>query len=74
MGHNHNPGQSPHTHEISGKNIGITILLNILTTVSQVIGGILSGSVALLTDALHNFSDVIALLLSYFTNRLAKKK
>ncbi|OYT14052.1 MAG: cation transporter [Bacteroidetes bacterium 4572_114] len=74
MGHNHNPGHAPHTHEISGKNIGITILLNILITVSQVIGGILSGSVALLTDALHNFSDVIALLLSYFTNRLAKKK
>lgn len=50
MGHNHNPGHAPHTHEISGKNIGITILLNILITVSQVIGGILSGSVALLTD------------------------
>ena len=74
MEHNHNHKHTPHTHEISGKNIGLTVFLNILITVSQVVGGVISGSVALLTDALHNFSDVIALLLSYFTNRLAKKK
>lgn len=70
---------SPHHHDhshhhISGKNIGITILLNIFITIAQMIGGVISGSVALLSDALHNFSDVISLLLSYFTNRLAKRK
>jgi len=74
MGSNHQHEHGHHHHEISGKNIGITILLNVLITVSQIIGGIISGSVALLSDALHNFSDVISLLLSYFTNRLAKKK
>ena len=74
MGHNHEHSHSPHSHDISGKNIGIAIFLNIIITVSQIIGGIISGSVALLTDALHNFSDVISLLLSYFTNRLAKRK
>ena len=63
-----------HHHGISGKNIGITILLNIGIKVAQMIGGVISGSMALLTDALHNFSDVISLLLSYFTNRLAKRK
>lgn len=72
MEHNHN--HSHHHHEVSGKNIGIAVFLNILITVGQIIGGIISGSVALLTDALHNFSDVISLLLSYFTNRLAKRK
>ncbi len=71
MEHNH---QHNHTHNISGKNLGIAVLLNIIITIAQVIGGFLSGSMALLTDALHNFSDVIALLLSYFTNRLAKRK
>lgn len=71
MGQNHDHS---HSHSISGKNIGIAIFLNIIITVSQIVGGIISGSVALLTDALHNFSDVISLLLSYFTNRLAKKK
>ncbi len=63
-----------HHHPISGKNIGITIVLNILITVAQMIGGVISGSMALLTDALHNFSDVISLLLSWFSNRLAKRK
>jgi len=61
-------------HHISAKNIGITIVLNIGITIAQMIGGVISGSVALLSDALHNFSDVISLLLSYFTNRLAKRK
>lgn len=74
MGHNHHHKHTQHTHEISGKNIGIAVFLNILITISQLVGGIISGSVALLTDALHNFSDVISLLLSFFTNRLAKKK
>ncbi len=71
MQHNHDHS---HSHSISGKNIGIAIFLNILITVSQIIGGVISGSVALLTDALHNFSDVISLFLSYFTNRLARRK
>ncbi|MFK5856151.1 MAG: cation diffusion facilitator family transporter [Bacteroidota bacterium] len=74
MEHNHKHDHSPHSHSISGKNIGIAIVLNIIITVAQVIGGFLSGSIALLTDALHNFSDVISLFLSYFTNRLAKRK
>ncbi|MBC8321024.1 MAG: cation transporter [Bacteroidetes bacterium] len=63
-----------HSHAVSGKNIGITVMLNIIITIAQVVGGMISGSVALLSDALHNFSDVISLLLSYFTNRLSKRK
>ncbi len=72
MSQNHHHNHSH--HHISGKNIGITILLNIIITIAQMIGGAISGSVALLSDALHNFSDVISLLLSYFSNRLAKRK
>jgi cobalt-zinc-cadmium efflux system protein len=66
--------QSGHHHPISGKNLGIAVLLNILITLAQLVGGLISGSMALLTDALHNFSDVISLLLSWFSNRLAKRK
>ena len=40
----------------------------------QVIGGIISGSLALLSDALHNFSDVLSLIISYAANLLAKKE
>lgn len=60
----------PHGHP---SNIGWAVLLNVLITVSQLIGGIWSGSLALLSDAAHNFSDVIALIISYFANLLSKK-
>jgi cobalt-zinc-cadmium efflux system protein len=43
-------------------------------TVSQIIGGILSGSLALLSDALHNFSDVLSLVFSYVAHKLSRKK
>ena len=69
--HNHNHSHS-HT-ELKGTNLLISIFLNILITVSQVIGGIFSGSLALLSDALHNFSDVLSLIISYIANLLAKK-
>ena len=62
-----------HGHDVSGKNLFITIVLNIIITLSQIIGGIMSGSLALLSDALHNFSDVLALVLTYWTNKIAKK-
>ena len=65
---------SDHHHEVSGKNLFITILLNILITLAQIIGGIFSGSLALLSDALHNFSDVLALIIAWWANRLASKE
>ena len=60
-------------HEVSGKNLFITIVLNIIITLSQVVGGIYSGSLALLSDAMHNLSDVVALFIAYFANRLAQQ-
>ena len=56
------------------KRLLTTILLNIIITVSQVIGGIISGSMALFSDAMHNFSDVISLIISYIANKLATQK
>lgn len=60
--------------QVKGTNLFISILLNVLITVAQIIGGIISGSLALLSDALHNFSDVLSLLISYIANKLAKRK
>jgi cobalt-zinc-cadmium efflux system protein len=48
--------------------------LNFVTTVAQIIGGILSGSLSLISDALHNLSDTVALVISFFAVRLAKRK
>ncbi len=63
-----------HHHPISGKNLGLTVLLNVAITVGQIIGGIVSGSLALLSDAAHNFSDVLALIIAYVANRLSKNR
>jgi cobalt-zinc-cadmium efflux system protein len=60
--------------DLSVKKLGFSIILNIIITIAQVIGGFISGSLSLLSDALHNFSDVISLIISYIANRLAKKK
>jgi cobalt-zinc-cadmium efflux system protein len=62
-----------HHHEVSGKNLFITIILNVIITLSQIIGGLISGSLALLSDAMHNFSDVLALVIAWWANRLAAK-
>jgi len=62
-----------HHHEVSGKNLFWTIVLNIIITLSQIVGGIISGSLALLSDAMHNFSDVLALVIAYVANRLAAR-
>ncbi len=64
-----------HNHKyLKGKKLGMSILLNILITVAQLIGGLISGSLSLLSDALHNFSDVISLFVSYIANLLSKNK
>ncbi len=62
-----------HHHHVSGRNLFITVILNIIITLSQIAGGVISGSLALLSDAMHNFSDVLALLIAYVANRLAEK-
>ncbi len=69
MSHNHH-----HHHSGNGKNLVISIILNIAITIAQIIGGLISGSIALLSDAAHNFSDVLALLFSYIAARLSGRK
>lgn len=71
MGHHHHHHGSS---QVEGKNLLISIFLNIGITLAQVIGGLISGSLALLSDALHNFSDVVSLIISFIANKLVKKE
>lgn len=77
MEHNHSTDtKSDHNHNhsnLKGKKLLLSIGLNIVITVSQVIGGVISGSLALLSDALHNFSDVLSLIVSYIADLYSKK-
>lgn len=69
----HNPIHI-HKHEVKGNNLLVSILLNVVITVAQLIGGIISGSLALISDALHNFSDVISLIFSLVAHKLSRRK
>jgi cobalt-zinc-cadmium efflux system protein len=71
MGDNH---VHIHKHEVKGNNLILSILLNLLITIAQVIGGIISGSLALISDALHNFSDVLSLVFSLVAHKLSRRK
>lgn len=71
MGDHH----SQHHHPVlSGRKLLLSIVLNSIITVAQLIFGFISGSLALISDAIHNFSDVISLILSYVANRLSLNK
>lgn len=73
MSHNHNHVHI-HKHNVEGKNLVFSIFLNMLITIAQVVGGLLSGSLALISDALHNFSDVLSLVFSYVAHKLSRRK
>jgi len=59
-----------HHHEHTGRNLAITVLLNGIITIGQFAGGIISGSLALISDALHNLSDVISVILAWLAHRI----
>jgi cobalt-zinc-cadmium efflux system protein len=63
-----------HKHEVKGTNLLISIILNVVITIAQIVGGIISGSLALISDALHNFSDVLSLVFSLVAHKLSRRK
>jgi cobalt-zinc-cadmium efflux system protein len=68
-------GKHHHNNPIvTGKNLVLPILLNMGITLAQIIGGLVSGSMALLSDAAHNFSDVLALIFSYIAAKLSGRE
>jgi len=60
--------------DISGTRLLLTMVLNFIITAVEVAGGIFSGSLALISDALHNFSDGIAIIITYIALKLSKKR
>ena len=58
----------------SEKNILIAFILNISFSVFELFGGLLTNSVAILSDSLHDLGDAISIGISYFMERKSKKK
>jgi len=72
----------PHVHNHHAINIGssnkgrlaFVIFFNIIITIAEYLGGILSGSLALLSDATHNLSDVLSLAFGYVGEKVSEKQ
>lgn len=56
------------------KNILIAFLLNMSFSIFELIGGIFTNSVAIISDAVHDFGDSISIGISYFLEKKSKKK
>jgi len=71
MSHGHH-----HTDQLTNKaqkNLLVSTLLNLLVSIAEIIGGLVSNSLALISDALHNLGDTSALFIAYLANLISKK-
>ena len=74
MPHDHSHHHHHHIDPDAGDaKVAWAIAVNMILTLAQVIGGILSGSLALIADALHNFSDAISLIIAFVARKIARR-
>ena len=63
-----------HHHAPAGeRGLVLAVVVNVLLTVAQIVGGVFSGSVALIADAVHNLSDAAALVIAFAARRIARR-
>lgn len=55
------------------RNLAIAVGINVLLTLAQAIGGVISGSLSLVADGLHNLSDAASLGIALFARRISRK-
>uniref|UniRef100_UPI004047B0DD cation diffusion facilitator family transporter n=1 Tax=Yoonia sp. TaxID=2212373 RepID=UPI004047B0DD len=70
------PHDDGHTHidAASGdRRVAIAIWANGVLTLVQIVGGIISGSLALIADAIHNFSDMAALVIAFGARKISRR-
>ena len=65
-----------HAHidpESGDRRVSLAIWANALLTVAQIVGGVFAGSLALIADALHNFSDMASLVIAFVARKIARR-
>lgn len=60
--------------DLSSGKLLVSTLLNLIITVTEVIGGLISNSLALFSDALHNLGDTFAVFIAYIAHLISKRK
>tara|TARA_B110000495_G_C22973216_1_gene571389 strand:+ start:213 stop:1109 length:897 start_codon:yes stop_codon:yes gene_type:complete len=71
MSHSHRHSYG-HSHTANGK-LTLAVFINVLLTIVQIVGGVLSGSLSLIADALHNLSDAGAIVIAIFARKISAK-
>jgi cobalt-zinc-cadmium efflux system protein len=61
------------TEGMSDARLVWAVIVNVGLTVAQIVGGMVSGSLALIADALHNFSDAASLGLALFARKIGRR-
>ncbi|PRY06406.1 cobalt-zinc-cadmium efflux system protein [Pontibacter ummariensis] len=69
MGHHHHHHHGPHHYNPATGNIRFAFFLNLGFALLELIGGFFVNSMAIMSDALHDFGDAFALGLTYFLQR-----
>ncbi len=72
MSHDHNTHENHHQHA-DEKNIKVAFLLNLFFTIIEIVGGIFTNSIAILSDAIHDLGDSMSLGLAWYFQKKAKK-
>ena len=70
------PHDEDHSHidPTSGdRRVAIAIWANGILTVTQIVGGIIAGSLALIADAIHNFSDMASLVIAFGARKISRR-
>lgn len=73
-GHSFSHDHHSHAHKLSNKGLIIAIWVNLLLTFIEIGAAVVSGSLALFADALHNFSDCAALIIAWVARRISKRQ
>lgn len=76
MAHNHSQdGHHQHNHHqhSSDGNIGVAFFLNLAFTIIELVGGVFTNSIAIVSDAVHDFGDSLSLGLAWYFQRLSQK-
>ena len=68
MGHDHSHAGHQHSHGESTKNLGIAFFLNLGFAIIEIIGGLWKNSVAIISDAVHDFGGAFSLGVSFHGN------
>ncbi|MGY8694701.1 MAG: cation diffusion facilitator family transporter [Verrucomicrobiia bacterium] len=71
MSHHHHHEHAP--EEVSDRGLLWAVIINLGLSVFEFIAGIISGSTALMADALHNTNDAAALLIAYIARKISRK-